>query len=160
MTTIGFAHDYATTGGQHNTAHTGQFIDHLLFTLAKASLPFHVKNPGNVGATALFDNLIGIVKVEIHFGRQHAANAAFTSAHWPYQKDRRCSHHRSAVSERVLHQSWSDKHQQFALVISTVGVTEQCTNQRQITKERRFADGNNFFRTENTTQYHGFAVIH
>src|SRR5690606_36964654 len=82
-----------------------------------------------------------------------------TSAHWPYQKDRRCSHHRSAVRERVLHQSWSDEHQQFALVISTVGVTEQCTDQWQITEERRLADGNNFFRTENTTQHHGFAII-
>src|SRR5690606_17411956 len=154
MTTIGFAHDYAATGGQYDTTHLSQLIDDLLFTLAEAGLPFHVKNPGNIGATALFDHLIGIVEVEFQFGRKQAANGAFTSAHWPYQKDRRCSHHRSAVRERVLHPSWSDDHHQFALFNSTVRVTDQCTHQSQIMEYRGRGEGNNSFRLEKTSQLH------
>ena len=56
-----------TTSGQNGTLFAGELIQHGSFPLAKAVLPFHIEDPGNIGTAAFFNNAVRIEKTVPEF---------------------------------------------------------------------------------------------
>ena len=68
-----------------NRLETASGFEHLNFAIPKSRLSFHVENPRNVCARALFNHLIGVVEIVSQALREHFSNCALTNGHETYK---------------------------------------------------------------------------
>src|SRR5690606_24924068 len=87
VTTIRLAYHHATTGGHDDAGLLRQLVDHFLFATTKAVLSLDIEDPRNIGASALFNDLVGVEERTVQDMGEVSPKGAFTSTHGPDQED-------------------------------------------------------------------------
>src|SRR5690606_11245981 len=120
-----------------------------------------VEDPGNVGAGALLDDLVGILKAEAELARQQATNGGLAGPHGAdkYDGGRYCVEH-GLANESFRHDLGGDEDQQLALALALHGLAEQAAEVGQVAKERHLGNARLLLRLIDTTEHHGFAIGH
>src|SRR5690606_40719768 len=82
-----FIQDGATAGGQHDVVEFAQVTDGVALAHPEAGLALDIENPRDVGAGALLDDLVGVVKGQAQFVSEQATDSGLACSHGTDEKD-------------------------------------------------------------------------